>query len=601
MDLFKAALSRLLALVLVLSSLTGCQSTDHRPSLSLDTLFHLTLVHMNDTHSYLEASHDQKLTLAGTVVYTDLGSYPRLIAKIREASKNNDQTLVLHAGDSIQGTLYFSRYNGDADMDLLNLMGLDAMVLGNHEFDKGPAFLGQFLGKARFPVLSANVEARSVPDLAGKFQPYIIKSIHGQQVAVIGVTTPATRFISNPGNQVQFNDLPSTVTSWVHQMEAMGINKIMVLSHQGYDEDKALAASVDGIDVIVGGHSHTLLGGESILSLGLGTPVAGPYPTPVTGPDGGTCYVVQAGSHGLGLGILDMVFDDRGVIRNISGNPVLLTGDRFRQKDPQGNLTEVDEGVRKEILTAIDGNPGVEAITEDPEALAVLEKYRPGIREIKSRQIALVPQDLRHSRIPPELFSEETGKPDQGSDIVPLVCRSMLWKMRQLGYRVDLALVNTGGIRRAIPAGHMTLGDILEVMPFNNTLVVMELTGRELYGVLQDAVDRASRGNTGAFPGLAGARMIFRSREAGAAPILESLEIMDNRQEGKPLDLSETYTLVTSSYLSGGGDYYTRLENFRGKRYDTGFVDSQVFMEYAGTLSELVRPSGTWLMVLPLN
>jgi 5'-nucleotidase len=410
-------------------------------------------------------------------------------------------------------------------------------------------------------------------------------------VAVVGVTTPATPHISSPGPGIRFADPADTVRREVEALGAMGVDKIIVLSHLGYDQDRELAASVDGVDIIVGGHSHSLLGGQEVAALGMD--VDGPFPFPVKTPDGGTCYVVQAGSHARALGILDVVFDAGGRVLDISGQPVFLTGDRFREKAGDGTFRDLGAA---EARRAAEANPSVEIRAGDPEALAVLEPFRRGVLEMGSRVVARVAETLRHSRVP-----RGTGEGDRtpASDLLPLVCRSMIWKMEQTGTRVDLALQNAGGIRKPVPGGSLTVGTVLEVLPFANTLVVMEVSGKALLQVLDRAVDRAAKGNTGAFPGLAGARMILRSRSDGRVPSLETVEIRDPDRGWIPLDPGRTYTLVTNSYLAGGGDRYSVLEASRSGRYDTGFVDAEVFMEYAGTLGVLERPDPGWIVIRP--
>mgnify|MGYP001806975267 CR=1 FL=1 len=121
-----------------------------------------------------------------------LGGFARLKTALDEARAGHPACLTLHAGDAVQGTLYFNVFQGRADFELLNRLGIDAMTLGNHEFDKGPGLTGRLVDLARFPVVSANIDASGEPALAGKLRPYVIRELAGRRVGIIGVTTPGT-------------------------------------------------------------------------------------------------------------------------------------------------------------------------------------------------------------------------------------------------------------------------------------------------------------------------------------------------------------------------------------------------------------------------
>lgn len=189
-----------------------------------------------------------------------------LIGQIREQEPN---VLLVDAGDVFSGTLYFTQYLGRADLEFMNLLGYDAMTLGNHEFDKGPAGLAPFVAGARFPVVSANVDVAGDHDLgmlarteigneAGRVYPAVIREIDGEKVGIIGLTTPEASEISSPGPHIGFSEPIAAARQLVDRLTAMGVDRIVVLSHLGWPRDLELAAAVEGIDVIVGGHTHTV-------------------------------------------------------------------------------------------------------------------------------------------------------------------------------------------------------------------------------------------------------------------------------------------------------------------------------------------------------
>ncbi len=307
----------LMVFLAIISSCNGNNDSDNSSNTESNNLS-LTIMHINDTHSYAEGD-SLTLDIDGTETTFEAGGYPRLVQKVNEIRAESSNTLLLHAGDAVQGTLYFTAYEGEADYEFLNEMGVDVMCVGNHEFDKGPEYLDKFTDYAEFPIISANIDAAADDYLAGELEPYVIKEYDGEKVGIIGLTTTTTAGTSSPGDNVVFNDVVDTVNTYVAELEGQGVNKIILLTHLGYDEDVALAAEVDGVDIIVGGHSHTLLGGEELESLGLSPSAA--YPTEVENLSGEKTYVVQAYEHTLVLGKLNVEFDGDGVVTSIDGTP----------------------------------------------------------------------------------------------------------------------------------------------------------------------------------------------------------------------------------------------------------------------------------------
>ncbi len=581
-----------LLIMAFLTIIGGCNDDDDDDS-SKGSSMSLTIMHMNDSHSYADGSSGEELTISGKSTYFDMGGYPRLTTKIKDIRSSTENTLLLHAGDAVQGTLYFTKYEGEADFEFLNAMGVDAMAVGNHEFDKGPGYLQKFIDYAEFPIISANIDATSEVSLAGLIEPYVIKDYNGEKVGIIGLTTPTTEFTSSPGDNVIFNDLASTVATYVAQLEDQGINKIILLTHLGYDQDVELAESIEGVDIIVGGHSHTLLGGEDLEALGKAP--GGAYPTVVENTEGDSIYVVQAWQHTLALGKLNVEFDKDGVVTAIEGTPILLLGEEsIKQKDENGDKVEVDDTTRAAIVAAVAENNAVELVAKDTVAAASLATYTAGIDELETEVIASVSSDLYHTRIPfTDKYGEGVPLPD-GSYIAPVVCDGMLWKMDQVGLDADFALQNAGGPRRTIYAGDLTVGDAYELMPFGNTLYILELTGNEFKAALQSGIDAAASGDSsGAFPYVAGCRFTVDAKTNPQAPMLTLVEKQNDSGDWIEINDDETYRVVTNNYIAAGGDYYSVLEDATGYRLDTGFVDAEVFMDYAKAMGTLNRPDAT--------
>lgn len=225
--------------------------------------FSLSIMHVNDTHGHVEKG-------------------PKRVTAVKEYRALHPDALLVDAGDVLTGTLYFNEFKGQADLEIMNIMDYDVMTFGNHEFDLGASpeghkALKEFIEKSNFPFVSSNVDFSQDDLFQGLFnvkvssdpkngQIYsgIVKEINGQKVGIFGLTTAETEGISSP-EKVKFTDYIKAAQTMVDEFEKQGINKVMAVTHIGYDDNPAvdndlvLAAAVTGIDVIVGGHSHTQL------------------------------------------------------------------------------------------------------------------------------------------------------------------------------------------------------------------------------------------------------------------------------------------------------------------------------------------------------
>ena len=478
----------------------------------------VTILHTNDTHAHLESFEPFKQPLQGGVArrYT-------LIEQIRAEGGN---VILLDAGDVFQGTLYFNQYQGQADLYFMNAMGYDAMCVGNHEFDSGPAVLAAFIDGAEFPVISANIDVSAEPTLAGKIPAYTVLDVAGEKIAVFGLTTEDTPILSSPGPNVIFKDPISSAEATVDELEAQGINKIIALTHLGYSRDLDLAAAVEGIDVIVGGHSHTLLGDME--------GAEGPYPTVVTSPAGEPVLVVTAKCWGSYLGRLDVTFTAEGVVETYGGAPIFI-----------------DEG-----------------IPENPEMAAKLAEYAAPIEELKATVIGQTAVDLDGEREHVRTMETNLGN---------LICDAMLW--RTAADNTVIAIQNGGGIRASIPAGDVSLGQVLEVLPFGNTIVNFDLTGAEIVEALENGVSMVEEVK-GRFPQVGGLRYAFNPDLPAGSRII-SVEVWDPAQKAYvPLDLKATYRVCTNNFLYGGGDGYEVFATKAQNVNETGLLLSDVLVEY---------------------
>ncbi|MGC8905149.1 bifunctional metallophosphatase/5'-nucleotidase [Thermus sp.] len=486
--------------------------------------FTLTLVHTNDTHAHLEPV---ELTLSGKK--TPVGGVARRIALFDRLRASRRNLLFLDAGDVFQGTLYFNQYRGLADRYFMHRALYRVMALGNHEFDLGPGPLADFLKGARFKVVSANVDASQEPRLKGLFAPYAVVEVGGERVGVIGLTTPDTKEIANPGPTVAFLDPYESAQKAVYELLAKGVNKIVVLSHLGYAEDLKLARRLVGAQVIVGGHSHTLLGSFPHKELA----PAGPYPTVVKNPEGKDVLVVQAWEWGKVVGLLEVTFGAKGELLAYKGEALLMTP---------------------------------EAAPEDFFAKEALLAYAQPVMALMSQVIAEAKVDL---------VGERAVVRRRESNLGNLIADGMLWKTKSAG--TQIALQNGGGIRASIPKGPITVGKVYEVLPFGNTLVVMDLKGKEVLAALENGVSQWES-SAGRFLQVSGLRYAFDlARPAGSRVV----RVEVRTEKGYvPLDLEATYRVVVNNFIANGGDGFAVLKEARGYRVDTGFSDAESFMDY---------------------
>jgi 5'-nucleotidase/UDP-sugar diphosphatase len=260
----------------------------------------ITVLHVNDSHSHLDAFGPKQADLSGTI-----GGIAKAATVIGEIRASEPNTLLLHAGDAFHGDLFFNRYFGVPELSLLSQLGVDAMAVGNHEFDFGPDVLASVLSNVPgFPMLSANLTFPS-PDpalypLAGMIRPSLIRDVGGVKVGIFGMTVP-TDPTTEPAPVVIRSDVGPVAAQMVEALRAEGATVVIMLSHLGLAYDEGLAAAVPGIDFIVGGHDHFALT-EAI---------------PVVNPAGKTTFIVQAGEFYEHVGKLrftvngeQVVFDD---------------------------------------------------------------------------------------------------------------------------------------------------------------------------------------------------------------------------------------------------------------------------------------------------
>ena len=564
-----------------------------------DDGFVLKILHVNDHHSHLEAE-STTLNLAGEDTSVEYGGFPRVVSKMRELELQSDSVLKLHAGDAITGTLFFTLFKGEADAALMNEVCFDAFALGNHEFDEGDEGLRDFLddlaaGPCETDVLAANV----VPELGVSplattsatdyIKPFTIETFNGEDVGIIGIDIAfKTQNSSNPDETTQFLDETTTAQRFIDELLEEGVDKIVLLTHYQYRNDVELAEALHGVDVIVGGDSHTLLG-EGFNAYGLNA--EGPYPTRLTNADGNQVCVVQAWQYSYVVGELDVQFDANGNVTACNGVPHLLLGDTFERDDENGDPVTLTGDALEAVTGAIESAPELSIVLPDTNASSILLGYSSQTEQLAQAVIGAAAEDLCLERIPGQgrsLVCDVSETEGRGSDIANIVALAF----KTQSNTSDIALQNGGGVRIDIPAGPITVGDAYTLLPFANTLLEVDMTGEQIVDTLEDALDFALNpdGSTGAFPYASGLRWdIDANQEKGLR--FSNVEVrLKGELEWSAIDSTRVYKVVTNDFIGRGRDgYFTLGEIPDDLKVDTFLDYAQSFVDYVSEIGTLTR------------
>ena len=502
--------------------------------------FSIGLMHTNDTHANLD-----KAPKRATVI-------KELRAAYRAEGK---PSLLLDAGDVFSGSLYFNKFLGQADLELMNYMKYDMMTFGNHEFDLGETenniALKNFVTKAKFPFITANVDFSKNESFNGlqkktitagpeKGQIYqgIIKEYKGQKIGFFGLTTEETADIASPGT-VAFANYITSAKAAVKKLEDRGVNKIVALTHIGFDDNEAvdndqlLARNVDGIDVIVGGHSHTKLEKPVVVD-----------ETIVPGKTEPT-IIAQAYQYGDFLGNLDLTFDYKGKLTEYNGSLI-----------------------------------DVAKAAEDTRAAEILKPYADQITELKNEEVgANIVNELVNPRGEVSVRNSETA-------LGNLITDGMLKKAKEYNAETVIAMQNGGGIRAAINAGPLTVGEVLTTLPFGNTLATVKMTGQEIKDLLEISVGVAPIEN-GGFLHVSGMKFEYSSKLAKGNRVTK-MEV-NNGGTFETIDPAKTYVIATNAFTAKGGDGLTPFEVAykAGRVTDLGLSDWENLRDFTKSLGEV--------------
>ncbi|WP_424810886.1 bifunctional metallophosphatase/5'-nucleotidase [Roseococcus sp. YIM B11640] len=463
----------------------------------------LSLIHLNDFHSRHES-------IAPSAAACRLGDACRggsariatAVAEAREAARADGRaSLLLDAGDTFLGSLFFTEHEGLAEAAVQKAWGVQAFTLGNHEFDLGPEKLARYLAAVPFPVLSANLDATAEPVLAGKILPTLAFRRENMRVVVVGLTTPETPILSAPGRNLRFTDPLEALNRAVWEARREGPATVVALSHLGLSADRRLAAEVAGVDVILGGHSHTLVAPPVVVD-GQDRPV----------------LIVQAQAYGRYLDRFDL---------DIAAD---------------GKIAASAQHMRE--LTA--------NIAEDPAVAAIVAQFAAPLETLRRRVVGRLADAL----------------PNDACGTAPCPLGEKVAEAMRRGMDAEIGWQNGGGLRAGLPAGEVTMGDVLTVLPFGNTVARLRLRGATLRAALENGLSRLPA-RSGRFPQTAGLGFTFdAARPAGQR--VTGAEVREGDGSWKPLDPERAYVVATNDFLRRGGDGYAMFQEAALEARDDG-------------------------------
>jgi 5'-nucleotidase len=495
----------------------------------------LSVLHVNDTHSYV-IPHSVLLKINGKDTVATAGGYSLLDSVVEDIRSQEKNVLLLHAGDVLEGTIWTTKFQGMADIDAMNAMEFDALELGNHDFSKNVQEAAALVKRARFPVLAANIDVSREPVLSG-ISPYVIYAVEGQKVGIIGLITPDTAFLSYPGKNIVFLPVADTARKYIAELNKMGVNKIIILSHLGYQGDVELAKEVAGIDLIVGGHTATFMGGPEFEQIGLKPEM--PYPTEITGPDGNKALIVHAWENNQLLGRIKLDFDDRGHIVGYKGQPFIFSTNNFMVEDTWGwNHLCPCRPEYSQIMNEVNKVPGFKVYWNSPEMDAILQPYVNQVSNELNTVVATADENLLRG------LNKGPG---------PLIADAFLWNAKKINPEVGFAVFDSYNIRSDILRGEILRNDVEMVLALRQNLATMKLKGSLIKMLLEMGIDShiKVKDPPPCFE-ISGLKMtIDMNRKSGER--ITSLLVRQPDGAYTDMDMDAEYTMVTTDYLVDKG------------------------------------------------
>ncbi|XP_051165504.1 protein 5NUC-like [Leptopilina boulardi] len=506
----------------------------HALPISDNSEFELRILHTNDMHARFEETSEASSICSAkqSVEKKCYGGFARIATLIRQARKTNSNTLFLNAGDTYQGSIWFTVHKWKIVSKFMNILKPDAISLGNHEFDDGVKGLVPFINDANYPIVTANLDLSNEPTLnnSNLLKSKILK-VNGIDIGVIGYLTPDTKDISMTENVI-FLDEIKAIREEVEKLKSQGVKILIALGHSGFEMDKKIANEVNDIDLVIGGHTNTFLytGKQPNLEIPEGL-----YPIEIKQANGRKVYVVQAYAYTKYLGDLNIKFNKDGEISSIRGNPILVNGTIEQAKD----------------------------------VLDELDKWREQINELKTKVIGHTKVLLNgNSKI---CRREECNLGNMIADAM-IQHNALDFHSKNAWTDAAIAMINSGSIRSSITRDNddkITRADVKEVLPFGNVLVKTNMTGAKIKEVLEFSVKDLIANDTsnlnGAFLQFSGLKVFYDLSKPYKSRVISvrvqcALCIVPTFSE---INENENYNVLINDFIMKGGDNYSMLKELK--------------------------------------
>lgn len=481
MKYYRSYLSILLLMAIIIVNPVLCYASD-----SQDTTVHITVLTVNDFHGKID----------------EQGKNPglaKLAGYLHAQQQQNPSTIILSAGDMFQGSADSNLLYGRTVLDAMNKIGFAGMALGNHEFDWGIDRLANLRERADFPFLAANIRYSKSGAQFTEVRTYEVMNINGVSIGIIGLSTPETAYKSNPRvvGDLEFVDPVLAVRPIIQELRAKKTAIIILLTHLGCEQNKEtgeitgeaaeLAKQLDGIDLIITGHTH-----EKVAGTVNGIPI------------------IQAKFWGRAVGKIEFEYDS------------------------------VSSKLTNTQLQVVDMNAAAQSPDQHVEEIILHDKLV--IEPVKQAQIGWLEKPLPHDKFTLSPLGQWT------TDVI-----------RQFA-SADVAFQNGGGLRTSLSSGKVTIGNLYEVLPFDNTVYTLELSGVQILEVLEYGLYNPDVGMLQ----FSGMRVVYDANRPSGSRVIKIV-----MADGTPLRPDRYYKVAINDFMAAGGDGYTMFAKARNL-YDSG-------------------------------
>jgi len=486
----------------------------------------MTILYTNDAHSHL-------LSFDFPGHGKDIGGIARRQAYIKSIRDANRRTIVLDAGDLLQGTPFYSFFKGEVDIKAYSLCGYDAATLGNHDLDDALGNLKTQLGFSSFPIICSNIVYSD--SLNPVFDPYKIFDLDGVEIGVIGcmATEPWSVISLNNRTNLSQMDVFTCVAS-VASFLRPRVDLLILLSHSAYQLDLEIAKRVPSLDIIIGGHSNTLL--EKPVIVENSDVLSGAKNG--KGIDG--TLVLQDFKWGAYVGRLDLNIASGGRVISYSGSLKLM-------------------------------NNSV-PIAADSTVARLVSGYEERINALTSQIIGKCESEMPY--------------PEEERHLHDLPLGTFFCEALRKFTGADLSIINSGTIRDGLPVGNLTMGHLFNALPFDNTLVTYNMKGNHIEEMLQYICSNYG-GITGYQYG--GVTCTYNT-------VIN--RVIDIKIGDDPLRLDKIYKLATISYMADGNQHGDELFKKAFDKVDHGFLMRDAVLQYLKQHDTVVPPSGGRITII---